>query len=99
MDRIRDGISLDFLARLIVDVHQVLGRALCVLGRGLCVYLGGLCVYLGGLCVCMRYHWGRMREASLACVQDSSRVTDSFISSYQARSTPQQKPLAVNRLE
>ena len=41
MERIRDGISLDFLARLIVDVHQ-----------------------------------------------DSSRVTDSFISSYQATQSP-----------
>ena len=28
MDRIKDNISLDFLARLIVDVHQVWLRAL-----------------------------------------------------------------------
>jgi hypothetical protein len=56
MDNIKDGISLDYLARLLVDVHQVQ----------------------------LKVH--RLKTAltlRLWDLQDSSRVTDSFVAKYQ----------------
>ena len=56
MDNIKDGISLDYMARLLVDVHQVQ----------------------------LKFH--RLKTAltlRLWDLQDSSRVTDSFVAKYQ----------------